>query len=57
MEWAWSQEMVDNMFAMVNAYTRAVQFKDLLAECSYRLSIVGGINLGMLNWRICLLTN
>ena len=28
-EWAWPQEAGDTMFAMVNAYTRAAQFKGL----------------------------
>jgi len=41
-EWAWPQEMGDNMFAVVNTYTRASQFKGLSAENSYRLQRVGG---------------
>ena len=48
-EWAWPQEMGDNMFAVVNTYTRASQFKDLSAENSYHLQRVGGQVLGMLN--------
>jgi len=48
-EWAWPQEMGDNMFAVVNTYTRASQFKDLSAENSYNLQRVGGNILGMLN--------
>ena len=48
-EWAWPQEMGDNMFAVVNTYTRASQFKDLSAENSYHLQRVGGNILGMLN--------
>ncbi len=48
-EWAWPQEMGDNMFALVNTYTRASQFKDLSAENSYQLQRVGGNILGMLN--------
>jgi len=48
-EWAWPQEMGDNMFAVVNTYTRASQFKDLSAENSYQLQRVGGNILGMLN--------
>ena len=48
-EWAWPQEMRDNMFAMVNTYTRASQFKGLSAENSYQLQRVGGNILGMLN--------
>jgi hypothetical protein len=48
-EWAWPQEMGDTMFAVVNTYTRASQFKDLSAENSYQLQRVGGNILGMLN--------
>ncbi|MBW2251003.1 MAG: hypothetical protein JRF60_10325 [Deltaproteobacteria bacterium] len=48
-EWAWPQEMGDNMFAVVNAYTRASQFKGLSAENSYQWQRVGGHILEMLN--------
>jgi hypothetical protein len=48
-EWAWPQEMGDTMFAVVNTYTRASQFKGLSAENSYSLQRVGGNILGMLN--------
>jgi len=48
-EWAWPQEMGDTMFAVVNTYTRASQFKGLSAENSYQLQRVGGNILGMLN--------
>ncbi len=48
-EWAWPSEMGDNMFAVVNTYTRASQFKGLSAENSYQLQRVGGNILGMLN--------
>ena len=48
-EWAWPQEMGDNMFAVVNTYTRTSQFKGLSAENSYQLQRVGGNILGMLN--------
>ena len=48
-EWAWPQEMGDTMFNIVNAYTRAAQFKGLSAENSYQLQKVGGNILGMLN--------
>ena len=48
-EWAWPQEMGENMFAVVNTYTRASQFKGLSAENSYQLQRVGGEVLGMLN--------
>jgi hypothetical protein len=48
-EWAWPQEMGENMFAVVNTYTRASQFKGLSAENSYQLQRVGGNILGMLN--------
>ena len=48
-EWAWPQEMGNNMFAVVNTYTRAAQWDELSAESSFRLSRVGGNILGMLN--------
>jgi hypothetical protein len=48
-EWAVPQEMGDTMFAVVNTYTRASQFKGLSAENSYQLQRVGGNILGMLN--------
>ncbi len=48
-EWAWPQEMGNTMFAVVNTYTRASQFKGLSAENSYHLQRVGGNILGMLN--------
>ena len=38
--WAWPQEMGDNMFNIVNTYTRASQFKGLSAENSYQLQRV-----------------
>ena len=47
--WAWPQKMKDNMFAVVNTYTRASQMEGLLAESNYRLQRVGGNILGMLN--------
>ena len=48
-EWAWPQEMGENMFAVVNTYTRASQFKGLSAENSYQWQRVGGNILEMLN--------
>jgi hypothetical protein len=48
-EWAWPQEAGGTMFAVVNSYTRAAQFKGLSAESSYKLQRVGGNVLGMLN--------
>jgi hypothetical protein len=48
-ERAWPQEAGDTMFAVVNTYTRASQFKGLSAENSYQLQRVGGNILGMLN--------
>jgi hypothetical protein len=48
-EWAWPQEIGDTMFALVNTYTRASQYKGLSAENSYQLQRVGGNILGMLN--------
>ena len=50
-EWAWPQEMGDSMFAVVNTYIRASQFKGLSAENSYQLQRAGGNILGMLNER------
>jgi len=47
-DWAWPQEMGNTMFAVVNTYTRASQFKGLSAENSYQLQRVGGNILGML---------
>jgi len=47
--WAWPMEMGDNMFAVVNTYTRAAQWNQLTAESSFRLARVGGNILGMLN--------
>jgi len=41
--------MGDNMFAVVNTYTRASQFKGLSAGNSYHLQRVGGNILEMLN--------
>jgi hypothetical protein len=48
-EWAWPQEMGENMFAVVNNYTRAAQFKGLSAENSYQWQRVGGNILEVLN--------
>jgi hypothetical protein len=48
-DWAWSQEMGDTMFHVVNTYTRASQFKGLSAENSYQWQRVGGNILEMLN--------
>jgi hypothetical protein len=36
------QELGNTMFALVNTYTRALQFKGLSAENSYQLQRVGG---------------
>jgi hypothetical protein len=47
--WAWPQETGENMFAVVNAYTRAAAMEGLPAESSFRLQRVGGEVLGMLN--------
>ena len=38
-----------SVVCVVNAYTRAAQFKGLPAESSYKLQRVGGNVLGMLN--------
>jgi hypothetical protein len=48
-EWAWSQEAGETMFAVVNAYTRAAAMEGLPAESSFRLQRVGGEVLGMLH--------
>ena len=48
-EWAWTQEMGDTMFNIVNTYTRASQFPELSAGSSYQLQRVGGNILEMLN--------
>jgi hypothetical protein len=48
-EWAWPKGMGNTMFAIVNTFTRAVQWDELSAESSFRLSRVGGTILGMLN--------
>ena len=48
-EWAWTKEMGDTMFNIVNTYTRASQFPELSAGSSYQLQRVGGNILGMLN--------
>jgi hypothetical protein len=47
--WAWPQESGENMFAVVNSYTRAAAMEGLPAESSFRLQRVGGEVLGMLN--------
>ena len=46
--WAWPQEAGENMFAVVNTYTRAAAMEGLPAESSFRLQRVGGEVLGML---------
>jgi hypothetical protein len=47
--WAWTQEAGENMFAVVNTYTRAAAMEGLPAESSFRLQRVGGEVLGMLH--------
>lgn len=47
-EWAWPMEMGDNMFAVVNTYTRSASMEGLSAESSFRLQRVGGNILGMM---------
>jgi hypothetical protein len=46
--WAWPQEAKENMFAVVNTYTRAAAMEGLPAESSFRLQRVGGEVLAML---------
>jgi hypothetical protein len=48
-QWAFPQEIGNNMFNIANAYTRAAQWDELSAESSFRLSQVGGNILGMCN--------
>jgi len=47
-EWAWQQEVGENMFNVVNTYTRAAAMEGLPAESSFKLQRVGGEVLGML---------
>jgi hypothetical protein len=46
-EWGYGFEPKNNMFAIVNAYTRGAQFPDLSAESGYRLQKTGGQILAM----------
>jgi hypothetical protein len=48
-EWGWTKEIGNSMFAVVNTYTRAAQFESLSAESSHKLQRVGGNILAMLN--------
>jgi hypothetical protein len=48
-EWAFPLEAGNTMFAVVNTYTWASQFKNLSAENSYQLQRIGGNILGMLS--------
>jgi hypothetical protein len=48
-EWAFPLEAGNTIFAVVNTYTRASQFKGLSAENSYQLQRIGGNILGMLS--------
>ena len=45
--WGYEFEPKNNMFAIVNAYTRGAQFPDLSAESSFRLAKTGGNILAM----------
>jgi len=47
-EWGHTMEPGNTMFHVVNAYTRAAQFKGLSAESSHRLQKTGGMILAML---------
>jgi hypothetical protein len=47
--WAWPQEAKENMFAVVNTYTRAAAMEGLPAESSFRLQRVGGEVLSLLS--------
>jgi hypothetical protein len=40
--WAWPQEQGETMFHIINAYTKASQFKSLSAHESYHLQKIGG---------------
>ena len=45
--WAWPQEQGNNMFSIIQTYTRASQKTELSAESRYRLQSVGGHILSM----------
>jgi hypothetical protein len=45
--WGYAREPGHTMFSIVNAYTRAAQFRGLSAESVYRLQKVGGQILAM----------
>lgn|GEM_PF-3465210 len=46
--WGYAREPGNNMFSVVNAYTRGAKFRGLSAESGYRLQKVGGNILAML---------
>ena len=47
--WAWPQEAGDTLFHVINTYTRAAQYQELMAEESYRLQQTGGEILNMVD--------
>jgi len=47
-EWAWPLEAGDDMYSIVNTYTKAAQYEGLTAEAFCRLQKVGGNILAML---------
>jgi len=46
--WAWPYEEGNNMFSVVNCYTKASQYEDLSAASSFKLQKTGGQILSML---------
>ena len=48
-QWAWPQEEGESLFFVINAYTRAAQYKELTAAQSHHLQSVGGNILSMVN--------
>jgi hypothetical protein len=48
-DWAWPQENGENMFSIIQTYTRAAQAPAMPAESSYKLQRVGGNILAMVN--------
>jgi hypothetical protein len=47
--WALPIEYGQTMFNVINTYTKAAQYQELLASSSFKLEKVGGAILGMVN--------
>jgi hypothetical protein len=45
--WGWAHDVGETMFHIIQAYTKAAQFKDLSAESSFKLQKTGGNILAM----------